>query len=91
MWLGRLEPRTATHCFLFLSVPFSQFVDLPTTIQSFKRIAAGEFDHLPEQAFYMVGPLAEVEEKAARIIKETAERVAKDKEEEAKKKAAASA
>ena len=39
----------------------------------------------------MVGPLAEVEEKAARIIKETAERVAKDKEEEAKKKAAASA
>jgi len=85
-----------TLFFLFphviLSLSFSlQFVDLPTTIESFKRIAAGEFDHLPEQAFYMVGPLAEVEEKAGRIIKETAERVAKDKEEEAKKRAAATA
>ena len=66
-----------------------KFVDLPTTINSFKRIAAGEFDHLPEQAFYMVGPLAEVEEKAARILKENAERAAREREEEAKKKASA--
>lgn len=83
----------------FMSQPFrvaevftgypGKFVDLPTTINSFKRIAAGEFDHLPEQAFYMVGPLAEVEEKAVKILKETAERVAADKAEEAKKKAAA--
>jgi len=83
----------------FMSQPFQvaevftgyagKFVDLPTTIESFKRIAAGEFDHLPEQAFYMVGPLAEVEEKAAKILKETAERVAAEKEEEAKKKAQA--
>jgi len=82
----------------FMSQPFQvaevftgyagKFVDLPTTISSFKRIAAGEFDHLPEQAFYMVGPLKEVEEKAARIIKETAERAQKEKEEEARKKAA---
>jgi len=79
----------------FMSQPFrvaevftgypGKFVDLPTTINSFKRIAAGEFDHLPEQAFYMVGPLAEVEEKAARILKESAERVAREKEEAAKK------
>jgi len=83
----------------FMSQPFrvaevftgypGKFVDLPTTINSFKRIAAGEFDHLPEQAFYMVGPLAEVEEKAARILKENAERAAREKEEEAKKKASA--
>jgi F-type H+-transporting ATPase subunit beta len=66
-------------------------VDLPTTINSFKRIAAGEFDHLPEQAFYMVGPLAEVEEKAQRILKENADRAAREKEEEAAKKAKASA
>lgn len=65
-----------------------QFVDLPTTINSFKRIAAGEFDHLPEQAFYMVGPLKEVEEKAAVIIKENAARALAEKEQEAKKKAA---
>jgi len=81
----------------FMSQPFrvaevftgypGKFVDLPTTISSFKRIAAGEFDHLPEQAFYMVGPLAEVEEKAARILKESAERVAREKEEAAKKAA----
>ena len=48
----------------FMSQPFQvaevftgyqgKYVDLKTTIDSFKRIAAGEFDHLPEQAFYMV-------------------------------------
>ena len=65
-----------------------KLVDLPTTISSFKRIAAGEFDHLPEQAFYMVGPLKEVEEKAQVIFKENAARALADKEQEAKKKAA---
>jgi F-type H+-transporting ATPase subunit beta len=83
----------------FMSQPFQvaevftgylgKFVDLPTTISSFKRIAAGEFDHLPENAFYMVGPLSEVEEKAAKILKENAERAARDREEEAAKKARA--
>jgi F0F1-type ATP synthase beta subunit len=66
-----------------------KFVDLPTTISSFRRIAAGEFDHLPEQAFYMVGPLKEVEEKAAILLKESAARAQAEKESEAKKKAAA--
>jgi F-type H+-transporting ATPase subunit beta len=81
----------------FMSQPFQvaevftgfpgKFVDLATTINSFKRIAAGEFDHLPEMAFYMVGPLKEVEEKAAGILKENAARAAAEKEAEAKKKA----
>ena len=71
----------------FMSQPFQvaevftgyegKFVDLKTTVDSFKRICAGEFDHLPEQAFYMVGPLTEVQEKAEKILKETAEREAK--------------
>jgi len=63
----------------FMSQPFQvaevftgyqgKYVDLKTTIDSFKRIAAGEFDHLPEQAFYMVGPVAEVVEKAEKILR----------------------
>jgi F-type H+-transporting ATPase subunit beta len=81
----------------FMSQPFAvaqvftgfegKFVDLATTISSFKRIAAGEFDHLPEQAFYMVGPLVEVEAKAAILTKEAAARALAEKEAEAKKKA----
>jgi len=81
----------------FMSQPFQvaevftgyqgKYVDLKTTIDSFKRIASGEFDHLPEQAFYMVGPVSEVQEKAAKILKETAEREAAKKA--AQQKAAA--
>ncbi len=56
----------------FLSQPFSvasqftgregRYVKLEDTIESFERVAAGEFDHLPEQAFYMVGGIEEVVE-----------------------------
>ncbi|SET39926.1 F0F1 ATP synthase subunit beta [Oceanicella actignis] len=42
-------------------------VPLEKTIDSFKRVCAGEFDHLPEAAFYMVGDIDEVQEKAARL------------------------
>jgi len=66
-----------------------KFVDLPTTIDSFKRIAAGEFDHLPEQAFYMVGPITEVQDKADKILREAADRQRREKEEAEKKKASA--
>lgn len=62
---------------------------MKTTIDSFKRIAAGEFDHLPEQAFYMVGSVAEVQEKAVKILKETADREAAKKAGQAAAKAAA--
>jgi F-type H+-transporting ATPase subunit beta len=58
----------------FLSQPFhvaevftgspGKFVSLKDTIRGFKAIVAGEYDHLPEQAFYMVGGIEEAVEKA---------------------------
>ncbi len=66
----------------FLSQPFdvakvftgSDGVQVPLekTIDSFKRVCAGEFDHLPEAAFYMVGDIDEVIAKAERLAAETA-------------------
>ena len=41
-----------------------KYVPLKETIKGFKTILSGEVDHLPEQAFYMVGPIEEVFEKA---------------------------
>lgn len=38
----------------------------------FTKILAGEYDHIPEVAFYMVGPIEEVVEKAERLSKEAA-------------------
>ncbi|MCC2645032.1 MAG: atpD [Burkholderiales bacterium] len=61
----------------FLSQPFfvaevftgspGKYVSLADTIRGFKAILEGEFDHLPEQAFYMVGT---IEEAAANIEKQ---------------------
>jgi len=61
----------------FLSQPFQvaevftghagKLVPLEETIKGFKKILAGELDHIPEQAFYMVGPIEEVVEKAERL------------------------
>jgi F-type H+-transporting ATPase subunit beta len=66
----------------FLSQPFdvaqvftgSPGVQVPIekTIDSFKRVCAGEFDHLPEAAFYMVGDIDSVIEKAQRMAAEAA-------------------
>jgi len=56
-----------------------KFVTLKETISAFKRIAAGEFDHLPEQAFYMVGGLDDVVAKADKIAKEVAARKVDEK------------
>jgi len=39
-------------------------VPLKETIRGFKGIISGEYDHLPEQAFYMVGTIDEAVEKA---------------------------
>lgn len=60
----------------FLSQPFSvaeqftgregKYVSLDDTIEGFKAIVDGELDHLPEQAFYMMGSLEEVKNHAAR-------------------------
>jgi len=61
----------------FLSQPFhvaevftgspGKYVPLKETIRGFKMIVAGECDHLPEQAFYMVGTIDEAFEKAKKI------------------------
>jgi F-type H+-transporting ATPase subunit beta len=66
----------------FLSQPFdvakvftgSDGVQVPldVTIDSFKRVVAGEFDHLPEAAFYMVGGIEDVIAKAERLAAEAA-------------------
>ncbi len=61
----------------FLSQPFhvaeaftgtpGRYVKLEDTVESFERVVSGEFDHLPEQAFYMVGGIDEAVEKAAKL------------------------
>ena len=61
----------------FLSQPFfvatqftgleGKYVKLEDTISSFERVVGGEFDHLPEQAFYMVAAIDEVVEQAKRL------------------------
>ena len=58
----------------FLSQPFfvaevftgsaGKYVSLKDTIKGFKSIIEGEYDHLPEQAFYMIGGIEEAEERA---------------------------
>jgi F-type H+-transporting ATPase subunit beta len=47
----------------FTNTP-GKFVELKDTIRSFKAIVDGEYDHLPEQAFYMVGSIEEAVAKA---------------------------
>jgi F-type H+/Na+-transporting ATPase subunit beta len=54
----------------FMSQPFfvaeqftginGKYVKLEETVESFERVVDGEFDHLPEQAFYMKGGIDEV-------------------------------
>ena len=66
----------------FLSQPFfvaevftgspGKLVDLESTIKAFDAICKGEYDHLPEAAFYMVGTIEEVVQKAEKMAKEAA-------------------
>ena len=61
----------------FLSQPFfvaevftgspGKYVKIQDTIEGFKEIVGGRMDHIPEQAFYMVGSLDEVYEKAKKL------------------------
>ncbi|AKK69033.1 F0F1 ATP synthase subunit beta [Xanthomonas translucens] len=44
-----------------------KYVSLKDTIRGFKGIVEGEYDHLPEQAFYMVGSIEEAVEKAKKM------------------------
>jgi len=52
----------------FVAEPFTgaegKYVNVKDTIAGFKAIVSGEYDHLPEQAFYMIGAIEEAEEKA---------------------------
>ncbi len=64
----------------FLSQPFfvaeqftgtpGRYVSLPDTVRSFKALIEGEYDDLPEAAFYMAGPIEEAVEKAKEMQKE---------------------
>ncbi len=66
----------------FLSQPFhvaevftgspGKLVDLKDTIRGFKGLCDGEYDHLPEAAFYMVGTIEEAIEKAKKLAAEAA-------------------
>ena len=47
-------------------------MELADTIRSFKAIVDGEYDHLPEQAFYMVGAIEEAVAKAQKMAAEAA-------------------
>ena len=61
----------------FLSQPFAvaetftgtpgKYVKLEDSIKGFKAIADGQYDDMPEQAFYMIGPIEEAEEKARKL------------------------
>ena len=66
----------------FLSQPFfvaevftgspGKLVDLESTIKGFDAICKGEYDHMPEAAFYMVGTIEEAIEKAEKMEKDAA-------------------
>ncbi|MCB1563010.1 MAG: F0F1 ATP synthase subunit beta, partial [Alphaproteobacteria bacterium] len=66
----------------FLSQPFhvaevftgtpGVFVPLEETIRGFKGIVDGEYDHLPESAFYMLGTIDQAVEKAKKMAAEAA-------------------
>jgi F-type H+/Na+-transporting ATPase subunit beta len=44
-----------------------QYVKIPDTVRGFKEILEGQYDHLPEQAFYMVGPIDQAVTKAEEL------------------------
>ena len=78
----RLTVARARKIQRFLSQPFhvaevftgspGVFVKLEDTIKGFKGIVAGEYDHLPESAFYMVGTIDEAVAKARKMAAEAA-------------------
>ena len=73
----RITVQRARKIQRFLSQPFfvaeqftgieGKYTPVDETIQSFKAIAQGDYDHLPEQAFYMVGGIEEAEAKAREL------------------------
>ncbi|SHF87780.1 ATP synthase F1 subcomplex beta subunit [Fodinibius roseus] len=67
----------------FLSQPFfvaeqftgqpGKYINIDDTVKGFKKILQGELDHLPENAFYMVGTIEEAEEKGKELLAEEKE------------------
>ena len=78
----RLTVARARKIQRFLSQPFhvaevftgtpGVFVSLEDTIKGFKGIVAGDYDDMPESAFYMVGTIEEAVEKARKMAAEAA-------------------
>jgi len=78
----KLTVNRARKIMRFLSQPFNvaepftgmkgKIVPLKETIEGFRALVDGKLDHLPENAFYMVGNVADVEAKAQKIIEEIA-------------------
>jgi F-type H+-transporting ATPase subunit beta len=78
----RLTVARARKIQRFMSQPFhvaevftgtpGVFVKLEDTIKAFKGIVAGEYDDMPESAFYMVGTIEEAVEKARKMAAEAA-------------------
>ena len=76
----KLTVARARRIMRFLSQPFfvaevftgspGKLVDLESTIKGFAAICKGDYDHLPESAFYMVGGIEEVVEKAEKMSQE---------------------
>jgi len=76
----KLTVARARKMMKFLSQPFQvaevftgqegKYVPLAETIKGFRQLIAGELDHLPEVAFYMVGSIEEVQEKATKLANE---------------------
>jgi F-type H+-transporting ATPase subunit beta len=54
---------------VFTGIP-GKFVQVEDTVASFKSVVEGEYDHLPENAFYMVGGIEEAVEKAKKLAEE---------------------
>ncbi|MFL6765623.1 MAG: F0F1 ATP synthase subunit beta [Sphingomicrobium sp.] len=54
---------------VFTGIP-GKFVQVEDTVRSFKAVVSGEYDHLPEAAFYMVGGIEEAVAKAEKLAQE---------------------
>jgi F-type H+-transporting ATPase subunit beta len=77
----KLTVARARKIMRFLSQPFfvaevftgspGKLVDLESTIKGFDSICKGDYDNLPESAFYMVGSIEEAVEKAEKIAQDT--------------------
>jgi len=85
----RLVVSRARRMQRFMSQPFQvaeaftghpgKYVDIKDTVSGFQKILKGEFDHLPEQAFYMVGSVEEVIQKADAMTAELLQSKNKEK------------